>query len=313
MKPRLVCFLMVVLPVLADGQPLQQFSERFECRPECNITWAATNRLPAKVKTFKVVPTAFSPETISNLLQFASLTPKNRKSPVQSGVFMGKDVSAFGNREETRSLEIVPSQGFVVLVNREVIAGARQASEGVPERKNVLKHALEQLHAIGVNQTEIATNTFGKIEPRTLSEETEIFKDKTSGTVVTNVLARWVWLNRQIEGITVSGEGGILFKFGNFGKISELRWTWRKIEPFKELPVPNPDELVKLIKSGKTMVRTGTSQPFMSLTITNASLFYWENSGSEPQKYIYPFAVLNAKTDREGEASSVDIFVTFQK
>ncbi len=311
MKPQLVCFLMVVLPVLADGQPLQQFSERFECRPECKVTWAATNRLPSKVKTFKVVPTAFSPETISNLLQFASLTPKNRKSPVQSGVFMGKDVSAFGNREETRSLEIVPSQGFVVLVNREVIAGARQASEGVPERNDVLKHALEQLQSLGVNQDEIATNA-GKVAPRTLSEETEIFKDKISGNVVTNILARWVWLNRQIEGITVSGESGVLFKFGNLGKISELRLTWRKVEPFKELPVPNPEELVKLVKSGKTLVRIGASQPFTSLTITNASLFYWENSGTEPQKYIYPFAVLNAKTDMEGEASSVDLFVTFQ-
>lgn len=311
MKPQLVCFLMVVLPVLADGQPLQQFSERFECRPECKVTWAATNRLPAKVKTFKVVPTAFSPKTISNLLQFASLTPKNRKSPVPSGVFMGKDVSAFGNREETRSLEIVPSQGFVVLVNREVIAGARQASEGVPERNDVLKHALEQLQSLGVNQDEIATNA-GKVAPRTLSEETEIFKDKISGNVVTNILARWVWLNRQIEGITVSGESGVLFKFGNLGKISELRLTWRKVEPFKELPVPNPEELVKLVKSGKTLVRIGASQPFTSLTITNASLFYWENSGTEPQKYIYPFAVLNAKTDMEGEASSVDLFVTFQ-
>jgi len=302
-----------VLPVLlADGQPIQQFSERFDCRPDCKVTWAVTNRLPAKVKTLKVVPTKFSHETTSNLLQIASLTPKNKKSPVQSGVFMGKDVSAFGNREETRSLEIVPSQGFVVLVNREAVAGARQLSEGVPERKGVLKHALEQLQSLGVNQAEIATNTLGKVEPRTLSEETEIFKDKISGNVVTNILARWVWLNRQIEGITVSGGSGLLFKFGNLGKISELRLTWRTIEPFKELEVPNPDEFVKLVKSGKTLVRMGTSQPFTSLTVTNASLFYWENSGTEPQKYIYPFAVLNAKTDKEGEASSVDIFVTFQ-
>jgi hypothetical protein len=124
-------------------------------------------------------------------------------------------------------------------------------------------------------------------------------------------LARWVWLNRQIEGITVSGGEGISVKLGNDGKPAELDLTWRAVKPFKEMQVPRSDGFVNLVKSGKTLMRTGESRPFKTLTITNVSLYYWENFGSEPQNYIYPFAVLTVKTDLEGEASKVELFVPF--
>jgi hypothetical protein len=86
-----VCFLMVVgLPALVGGQSLQQFSQPFQCSADCRVAWAATNRLPSKVKAFKVTPTRFSEAVISNLLETANLTQTEKKTPVQSGVFMGR-------------------------------------------------------------------------------------------------------------------------------------------------------------------------------------------------------------------------------
>ena len=301
----------VALAAGAAGPPLADFCEPFRC-DGCEVVWAVpTNRLPASISILKVVPTKYPANVISNLLDLAELTYKNRMRPVQTGVFLGKDVLSFGDREETRHLDVVPSEGCVVIVNSRPLAGPKEPSQGVPSTAQALKLTLKLLPVLGIPEAELATNRVGKIAPRSFSDETEMHKEKPSGKVVTNLLARSVQLNRQIEGVPVWGAAGIGAKFGNHGKLAELNVAWRKVEPFKRCAVPSARDFVELIKNGKSLMRSGEAGQFEKVTVTDALLYYWENSGSEAQKLIHPFAVLEAEALLDGKKSRIEIFVPF--
>jgi len=58
--------------------------------------------------------------------------------------------------------------------------------------------------------------------------------------------------------------------------------------------------------TGRVLIRSEQANvACKKLTVTKATLYYWESSASEPQSYIYPFAVLEAKTDLQDENSTV--------
>lgn len=301
----------VALATFAASPPLTDF-----CRPfagkSCVISWEATNQLPSAAKVWRVVPTNFSDNTVSNLLQIAGLTLKDRKHSSQDGVFGGKDVLTYANREDTRHLDIIPSQGTIGLGITGVIAEIpKQLPKGVPDGKEALQLTLNLAEKIGISRAELTTNADGTIRS-TLLEGSVLHKDKSSGQIITNITDREIDLSRQIEGIAVLGNVGIAAKFGNENKLSYLSVTWRAIKPDKDCKVPNAAEFVDYLKSGRAWIRNEQSRAnYQKITIEKVSLYYWENSGSEPQSYIYPFAVLDAKTDQVGDNANVQLFVPF--
>lgn len=311
MKLRILIMLQAVVSVaFAAGPPLDNFCVLFD-GSHCEVVWEApTNDLPAAVKIFKVVPAKFSAETVSNLLQLADLTPKNRKRPPSGGVFDDRDVQCYGDRGETRHLLLIPSQGYIVLRKEGVTAGPKDEVVGVPEIRKALNLALGLLPMIGISKSEIATNSQSGL-PVSLMEATDFYKDKATGQVVSNVISRGVNLTRQIDGIPVWGSAGMFAHFGNEGKLAELNVTWRAVAPFKECSVPLPDDFMRLVKTGKALIRDGERDSFKSLLVTKVRLYYWEGSGSGRQGRIYPFAVLDAKTNLEGERAKIEIFVPF--
>jgi hypothetical protein len=301
----------LVSAAFAAELPFQNFCDPFNGK-DCEVIWAAPTNLPASVKIFAVVPTKFSPNTISNLLQIAELTPKNKTRSTQDGVLGGKDVLVYANKKDTRHLDIIPSQGTIGLGIEGTIAQIpKEIPLGVPDDKEALRLALDILKQIGINQSELATNANGKIQP-TYSEESVLHKDKPSGLLVTNVVSREIDLRRQIDGLPVWGTAGISMKFGNEGKLAYLSAVWRAIKPDKDCLVPDAAGFTSRIKSGRVLIRSEQANAtYKKLTVTKASLYYWESSGSEPQTYIYPFAVLEAKTDLQRENSNVQLFVPF--
>ena len=301
----------VALSAQAAGPPLQDFSSPFADK-DCQVIWEAPTNFPTSVKIFAVVPTKFSPETISNLLQLAELTTKNKRRPVQEGVFLGKDVLAYASKEDTRQLSIVPSQGFIAVSKDDAFAAPRQTPVGVPDDKEAPELALNLLRKLGLNTSGLATGSKGEILPSSFSEGSVLHKEKPSGRIVTNVISRSITLTRQIEGITVSGMAGISMKFGNEGKLAYLEWTCRTIKPAGECLVPSAAGFVSRIKSGRTMIfEEQAGKPIQKLTIKRVQLYYWENEGSKPQTMIYPFAVLEAETDLPGKDSQTRLFVPF--
>jgi len=301
----------MVSAAFAAELPLQNFCDSFNGK-DCEVIWAAPTNLPASVKIFAVMPTKFSSATVSNLLQIAELKPDQRKRVDQTGVFAGKDVQFFADRKETRQLNLVPSQGFIVVSKNGALAEPpKEIPVGVPDDKDALRLALDIIKQIGISRSELATDSNGKIQP-TYSEESVLHKDKPSGLLVTNVVSREISLRRQIESIPVWGDAGVSAKFGNEGKLAYLSATWRAFKPDKDCRVPSASEFVNRIKSDRVLIRNEqATAAYKKLTVTKASLYYWENSGSEPQTIIYPFAVLEAKTDQQGENANVQLFVPF--
>lgn len=279
----------------------------------CEIIWdAATSQLPGSVKIWKVIPRTFSPGTVSNLLQIAGLKSSQHKRVDQGGVFAGKDVRFFGDRNDTHQLNLIPSQGFIVISRLDTRAQIpKELPSGVPDSKTALRLTLDILEKIGIDRSEIATNADGKIQAGYTQGEV-LHKDKRTGLVVTNIDDRQIFLKRQIEGIPVTGStDGVTVHFGNEGKVGYMSVVWRAIKLERECPVPDATGFNNRIKSGQVMIPAWAQGSYKSLTITKVSFSYWENSGSEPQAYIYPFAVLEAKTDQPGENSKVQLFVPF--
>lgn len=302
----------VALAAFAAEPPLRDFCEPFN-GAACEVVWEApTNQIPVSVKLLKVVPTKFSSNTVSNLLQMAGLTQKDKKRLTRDGVLGEKDVLTYANKEDTRHVDIIPSQGTIGLTKDSPFAKIpKEMPIGVPDDKQALNLALDILKKIGISQSELATDSNGKPH-LTFSEGSVLHKDKSSGQVVTNVVDRAIMLSRQIDGIPFWGTAGISMKFGNEGKLAHLEATWRTVKPDKDCPVPDAANFINLIKSGRVLIRSEQANAaYKKLTITKASLYYWENSGSEPQSYLYPFAVLEAKTDLQGENSEVQLFIPF--
>jgi hypothetical protein len=303
----------MALAAFAAGPPFGgDYYKPFDGK-DCEIIWdAATNQSPSLIKIWKVIPTKFSPSTVSNLLQIAGLKPSQHKRVDQDGVFAGKDVRFFGDRNDTRQLNLIPSQGFIVISRLDTRAQIpKELPSGVPDPKTALQLTLEILEKIGISQSELATNSDGKLQAGYTQGEV-LHKDKRTGLVVTNIDERQIFLKRQIEGIPVTGStDGVTAHFGNEGKVGYLSVVWRAINPERECPVPDATGFINQIKSGRVLIPAWAQGGYKKLTITKVSFNYWENSGSEPQSHIYPFAVLEAKTDQPGENSNVQLFIPF--
>ncbi|MGI8965669.1 MAG: hypothetical protein ACR2H1_06220, partial [Limisphaerales bacterium] len=295
----------------AVGPPLENFCEPFNGK-NCDVIWAAPSNLPASVKIYAVVPTKFSPSTISNLLQIAELTPKNKRRSTQDGVLGGKDVLVYANKKDTRHLDIIPSQGAIGLgIDGTIAQIPKEMPVGVPDDKEALRLVLDILGKIGISRSELATSHDGKTL-LSFSEASVLHKDKSTGQIVTNVVRRGINLTRRIEGIPVWGDAGVSAKFGNEGKLAYLSVVWRAIKPAQDCPISNSTEFISHIKSGHALIRSeqaGTR--YKKLTVNKVQLYYWENEGSKPQSTIYPFAVLNAKTGLPGENANLELFVPF--
>src|SRR5438876_1002368 len=117
------------LAAFAAGPPLDVFCSPFDGK-NCEIVWDATNSLPRSAEIFQVVPAKFSPNAVSNLLRIIGLTEKDKRRPVQEGVFKEKDVLCFGAKDETKYAVFAPSQGFIAVNQEGVISVARQTPSG---------------------------------------------------------------------------------------------------------------------------------------------------------------------------------------
>jgi len=305
----------VVLAATAAESPFAgDYYKPFDGK-DCEIIWnAPTNQLPGSVKIWKVIPRTFSPGIVSNLLQIAGLKPSQHKRVDQGGVFAGKDVRFFGDRNDTHQLNLIPSQGFIVISRMDTRAQIpKELPSGVPEPKTALQLTFDILEKIGIDRSELATNADGKIQAGYTQGEV-IHKDKRTGLVVTNIDERQVFLKRQIDGIPVTGStDGVNVHFGNEGKVGYMSVVWRAIKLERDCPVPDAAGFINRIKSGQDSIPTWAKGNHKSLTITKISFSYWEYSGSESQRYICPFAILEAKTDQPGENSQLQLFVWFAR
>jgi hypothetical protein len=307
----LILMQLVAVAAYAAGPPLNDFASPFDGK-DCEVIWQAATNYPTVVKVFAVVPTKFGDETVSNLLEMAELKPHQRKRVDQSGVFAGADVRFFADRKETRQVNLIPSQGFIVL-NRDGTEARipKEKPVSVPTDKEAFNLATNFLRRLGYEPSQLVPMLGGECAPSS-SEAIVLSKDKGSGQMATNIVSRTIHLCRQLDGIPVTGGAGVEMKFGNEGKLGHLSIVWRSVKPERDYPVPNAGGFISRIKSGRTLIyETQAGKPYRKFTIKKVLLYYWESEGSQFQTTIYPFAVLEAETDLPAEDSKARLFVQF--
>ena len=85
-----------------------------------------------------------------------------------------------------------------------------------------------------------------------------------------------------------------------------------RLPPQSKMTPPQSVCVIAHVKSGRALIRKEQAGVlFKNLTIDELRLYYWESDGSEYQSSIYPFAVLEAKTEMQGDNSKVELFVRF--
>jgi hypothetical protein len=296
----------------AAGPPFSDFCVPFVAS-DCEIVWKAeTAALPASVKVYQVTPREFGPPVVSNLLALVELKASDRKQPPTQGVFRQRGVLAFGTRDDMRNATVVPSQGFLSAVNYQAVAGPRESPTAVPGDGEAVERARALVPLLGLDARELMSSKSNALPAVEFSESAVMKRDKTTRIVSTNIVRRGVSLRRQIDGIPVWGPAGFSVKFGNNSRVASLEAVWRNVRATKEQRVPSAPEFIRAMKAGKTFIRSQEPPSFRKLTVTNVHLYYWESEGSVDQKWVYPFATLEASGDNGSGSTSVLILAPIE-
>ena len=293
---RLPFFINVFLWVFsATADDLLPKGVPFILPPAIEITWIArTNDLPQKVWVYKVIPQRFSQDTISNLLHTGDFSTKDKSHIEGQSPFKDKSILYFADKDKTRYLGIFPPIGWIDYSDEKARSEMKELVEGVPTEEEALQMAFDFLPRLGISRSDLVTET-NKIH-RVLRERGRF--DKTSGTLVKEVISRGVFFTRKIDGVEFTGiglHGGMWIDFGNHGRIAALQASWRKLQPVESHEIAQPDRIVTLIKQGKA--RISPQEPVnltegTRLAVTKMTPYYLGKLGEEPQETVFPFCAL---------------------
>ena len=74
-----------------------------------------------------------------------------------------------------------------------------------------------------------------------------------------------------------------------------MQLVWRNIHSPENVPAGDTNQLAKWIRQGKATIETEEDPSAITrLTITNATVFYFGNNGSDSQTQMFPFVNLGA-------------------
>lgn len=279
------------LPLEDLGHPLS--ANKYYIAWECNFT-----NLPTELTVYEVVPKRFSHQVISNLVALAEFGNPSAALSALTQAAEGRK-ARYEERDLRKFLLLDPANGEVFLHNPGAIANSRPEAAGVPNDKQLLPLALEILAKLGVERSDLATQP-GTDRPRmTVGVRVRGGRDKATGQRVEVALGRDVKLNRRINGIDCSAggvAGAVWMEFGNYAKLATLEMAWRDLKPHKKLKSAGKIEIERWIRGGKAVTdlesdEAATVKRFVIKSITPA---YLEKSRREPQKYVWPYAILSA-------------------
>lgn len=287
---------------------LGAFGEPFEGQ-NVEIIWKVSpDDVPASLDTFRVLPTTFSDEVVSNVIDLCGFRDVEKVGAIFSGVTDGKSVFYQepypGKPVLGKSLRVVPANGYINYFNPEGSSLPGVPAQGVPSQERALELAMSLLPKLGITETELAHKPNSRQLAYLVTAKTNGRFDKAQKKIVQEVAARGVILFRQINGVSFSGPGdcsGLRVEFGNNAQIKELAVTWRNLKPEKVETTATPAEIVQRIKLGRAVIKLpdgfGDAAVMKRLTITQLRPYYFGLSGTEMQKTVFPYAMLTATMD----------------
>ncbi|HEV2393620.1 MAG TPA: hypothetical protein VG146_14805 [Verrucomicrobiae bacterium] len=292
----------------ADGPSFAGYL-RFQVPPDTEIKWAAaTNQLPAALWIYKVVPQHFSAAAVSNLVALGALTLRDERRRHGGFSNTNEDPLVFCNKQQTRTLTVVPSQGWIKYHDEYAPANHYNKTNhtwepvrDLPGGKRLEDGALKFVEQFGIHRCDLVTKpsstnllTFGIKRTRT-------YFDRERGREVKDEeFYRGVFFVRRIAGIGFAGIGtgaGCEVCFGNDAKIADFELVWRNMQPGEQRSVASPAEIVKYVRAGGAVMTHRDSvnpRDVKKLTITEVVPFYMGATGEEIQSLVYPFAQIEA-------------------
>lgn len=279
-----------------------------------DIAWACDfTNLPARLTVYEVVPKRFSTSVISNLVALADFGNPGAALRAVAPAAEGQ-TARYEERDRRKFLLLDPANGGVFLHNPGAIANARPEAQGVPEANQLLPLGLEILAELGVERVELATER-GTDRPRmTVGVRVRGGRDKATGQRVEIALGRDVKFARRLNGIDCVGvgvAGAVWMEFGNHAKLATLEMAWRDLKPCKEVKAAGKTEFERRIRDGKAVsdLEPDDAETIKRFVIKNITPVYLEKSRREPQKRVWPYAILSAVAESGSTQVEAEICV----
>ena len=275
------------------------------------VIWRApTNDWPSSLWIYRVVPQSFSPAVVSNLLAMASFSMVENKSVPGQQVYEKDNKSVyFATPDEKRHLGISPTFGYIEYEDLSVAGDFNKPSMSVPSERDAYSLALDYLRQFGIDRSQLAAKpgTNDLAIRRLLS--TRSWRDKDTHKEVRDDYEQGVFFVRRVDGVDVDGitHGGVKIVFGAGARISELKITWRGLEPFQLLPTCTPARIMGEIGLGHAKWLPSSPNDLRRITITGFTPFYRGQPGGkdpeEQQRYVEPYIVVYGSLDDSTNAT----------
>lgn len=259
-------------------------------RADLDVRWDVrsyipTNKWPAKLWVYQLVPRRFSPREILNLMRMCSFTERDKVQQDTNGV-------TFKSPDGLRTLAISISSGTIRYDSPEPQIRVSSVFKDVPEAKEMPRLTEHFLKEIGIKLSEIQKNTNGVLN-FSLSDLGGIFL--TNHTFTTNIWAREISFRRSVDGAEVIGDAGYCWlTIGEHGNISKIDLSWPDLKRYKSTPTLKPEAITQLIRQGKARQGASLDNGYIdwlgvkSITIKQAWPCYFAGDSN----FLYPFLAL---------------------
>lgn len=300
----LSCLLFTAQSVIATGLVLN--GPPFTATNVSMVWNAPTNRWPANLWIYKVVPQEFSPSVVSNLMAIGGFRMKDRTHVEGQPPFKDKRLLYFANKEKGQQLGIFPPYGFLYYRDEKAREIGKHRAPNVPSEAEVLELALKWLDKLGISRADLARKDDSPELYVSRDVRERGWRDKTTGEHIKEVISRGISFVRRIDGVDFTGRGsdaGFFVSFASEGKIADLELVWRKLQKEKFRAVASPTRIMERLKLGQATMVPLTAVDLSGatkLTIDKAFPCYLGTDGEEVQEFVYPFAALECTLEFQG-------------
>jgi len=275
------------------------------------IIWAVpTNVWPLDgVWTYKVIPQVFAAAVISNLLAISSFNIKDKIPLPPEAKAIDKNALGFTNKENTKYLSIVPAWGYIRYHDLKAdakptsaVKGVPESVVGVPELPEATRLGLRYARLLGLDVSLFARKPHSTDFDLHWIVETRGWTNPKTKKLVKEIDDFGVSFDRRIDGFPVTGFDDFAVSFGNHAKVSDLRVSWRGLQPYElHTNLVTPEQVVKSIAQGKTPVPKipkWLMGKIKTLTITNATPRYSRGEfEDQPVDFVVPALRLDVIVD----------------
>ncbi len=256
---------------------------------EFTVMWGMADAVIGKTVTvYRVVPTEFPTQVVSNMMAELSFAHKEKLPPLTDY----PEIIRYKTEDERRYLSFIPASGRVVYEDQDAIA-LSQAIQGVPTEKEALERALSLIKMLGIERHQMLGKPDSPVPTYSSGAMEAGYFDKVAKKHVKEPCARIIIFFRQVDGWKLK-DAGIWIRFGNHGRLSSLDVIWPTLQAHSRGNIERTG-LERSLRSGRCIWEwTARVEGLKKLTIKKVTPHYLFEEG---QELVRPYAVLEVTAD----------------